>query len=223
LTVMHSFAGPTFGGAFPLASVTQDAAGNLYGTTERGGSLNQGTAWRITSSGQFSLLHGFIGTIVDGYSPYTTLIPYNGQLYGITFSDASTRVGALFKLDVGDGTNLPIEISVAPSTIPFGATTLLTWSSPSAVRCVAGGAWSDTVETSGSRVLTPPFPAIYSYALTCTDATGVVRSAYASLRVEAPPQEPVDGGGTEGGGGITLPMLLLLGGALLGKLRRQRE
>ena len=64
--------------------LSQDAAGNLYGTTERGGAINQGTAWRIDTSGQFSLLHGFIGTIVDGSTPYATLLPLNGYLYGVT-------------------------------------------------------------------------------------------------------------------------------------------
>ena len=72
VTLVHAFTGPTSGGAFPLASVSQDAAGNLYGTTERGGAINQGAAWRISPSGQFSLLHGFLSTIVDGASPYAT-------------------------------------------------------------------------------------------------------------------------------------------------------
>ena len=69
VTVVHAFTGPTTGGAFPLASVSQDAAGNLYGTTERGGALNQGSAWRINTSGQFSLLHGFTSSIIDGAHP----------------------------------------------------------------------------------------------------------------------------------------------------------
>ena len=33
VTVVHAFTGPSFGGAFPLSAVMQDAAGNLYGTT----------------------------------------------------------------------------------------------------------------------------------------------------------------------------------------------
>ncbi len=87
ISVVHAFSGPTGDGAFPLSSVSQDAAGNLYGTTEHGGGANQGSAWRINTAGQFSLLHGFTGTLVDGYTPYATLLPLNGYLYGAAYSD----------------------------------------------------------------------------------------------------------------------------------------
>jgi uncharacterized repeat protein (TIGR03803 family) len=223
VTVVHAFAGATTGGAFPLASVSQDAAGNLYGTTERGGALNQGSAWRISPSGQFSLLHGFTTAILDGGSPYATLLPLNGYLWGTSINDSNAQVGAVFKLDPGDGVNLPVEINVAPASIPLGSTALLTWSSPTATGCTAAGVWSDTVATSGTKVVTPEFAAIYNYVLSCTDGAGVVRNAYASLRVNAPEQEPVDGGGS-GGGSFSAYLLLLLGVALLGKLfiRRPR-
>jgi uncharacterized repeat protein (TIGR03803 family) len=203
--------------------VSQDAAGNLYGTTERGGALNQGSAWRLSPSGQFSLLHGFTTSIIDGSSPNATLLPLNGYLWGTTTTDSNAQVGAVFKLDPGDGVNLPVEINVSPVSIPQGSTATLTWSSPTATGCIASGVWSDTVATSGTKVVTPEFAAIYNYVLSCTDGASVVRNAYASLRVNAPAQEPVDGGGS-GGGSMSSYLLLLLGAALLGKLfiRRPR-
>lgn len=219
LTVVHAFTGATSGGAFPLAGVTQDAAGNLYGTTERGGAFNQGTAWRITSGGQFSLLHGFTGSIADGYTPYATLVPFNGFLYGATYSDSTASAGAMFKLDVGDGVSLPVEISVAPATIAQGASSTLTWSSPTAASCTTAGAWDDTVGAQGSKVVTPESAGIYNYVLVCTDGAGVIRNAYASLRVDAAARETVDGGGG-GGGALSMSLLLLLGGALLRKTLR---
>jgi uncharacterized repeat protein (TIGR03803 family) len=221
LTTFHAFTGPSFGSGYPLSAVTQDAAGNFYGTTERGGGMNRGTAYRLSSTGQFSLLHGFTNSAVDGSVPYVSLLPFNGELYGATFSDGVSSAGALFKLNVGDGTNLPVEISVSSSVIDLGASTTLTWSSPTATSCTTGGAWTDTVNTQGSLVVTPSFPAVYNYALACTDTPGVLRFAYASLQVKAPESEPVDGGG--GGGALSLPLLLLLGGALLRKLQRSRH
>jgi uncharacterized repeat protein (TIGR03803 family) len=222
VTVVHAFTGPTTGGAFPLATVSQDAAGNLYGTTERGGALNQGAAWRINTSGQFSLLHGFTSSSIDGSLPYATLLPLNGYLYGATYNDTNARVGALFKLDVGDGVNLPIELSVAPTSIPIGTSATVTWSSPTAATCLTSGAWTDTVNNQGSLVVTPAFAAIYIYVLACKDAAGVERFAYATLQVNAPAKEPVDGGGG-GGGSLSTSLLLLLGAALLGKLLRRRD
>jgi uncharacterized repeat protein (TIGR03803 family) len=217
VTLVHAFEGPiATGGGFPLSSISQDAAGNMYGTTERGGALNQGAAWRISSAGQFSVLHSFVGTASDGSQPYATLLPLGGYLYAVTYTDLTYRSGALLKLDVGDGVNLPVEFSVAPANIPIGSSATLTWSSPSATGCTTTGAWTNTVDTQGTLVVTPALAAIYNYVLSCTDGAGVNRFAYVSLQVNAPPEEPVDGGGG-GGGAMPVSLLLLLGGMLLRK------
>jgi uncharacterized repeat protein (TIGR03803 family) len=212
VSVVHAFGGPSAGGGFPLAGVTQDASGNFYGTTERGGYFNQGAAWRIAASGQFSLLHGFTGSLNDGSAPYAGLLAVGNTIYGVTFSDQFANAGAIFKLDQGSNGALPVELSVSTAEILVGANVTLTWSSPSAASCSTSGSWSNTVGTSGSLSVTPASAGIYTYALTCTDAAAVVRSAYATLTVRAPPTTPVDGGG--GGGGTMSVSLLLLLGAL---------
>ena len=51
-TVLHSFAGHPDDGAHPRAGLTIDAAGNLYGTTYIGGSLDQGTVFELVVSPQ---------------------------------------------------------------------------------------------------------------------------------------------------------------------------
>jgi hypothetical protein len=48
-TVLHSF-GCSFDGATPLASVTPDGAGNLYGTTNGGGVFGYGTVFTLAAS-----------------------------------------------------------------------------------------------------------------------------------------------------------------------------
>lgn len=211
LTVLHAFTGPTFGGASPLSEVTQDAAGNLYGTTEFGGFLNQGTAWRINTSGQFSLLHAFTGGALDGYRPYANLLVVGSDIYGVSFADSTAGAGAIFKLDQGTNNVLPVEFSVSATAIAIGASATLTWSSPTATGCSTGGAWTDTVAVSGTLSVTPAAVGIYTYTLTCTDAAGVVRTAVAALQVNAPALQPVDAGGSGGGGALSIPALLLLG------------
>jgi uncharacterized repeat protein (TIGR03803 family) len=220
VTVVHSFTGPSFGGALPLSDVTQDAAGNLYGTTEFGGYLNQGTAWRISPSGQFSLLHSFSGSLLDGYKPYASLLPFDNMLYGVSFTDTTAGIGAIFKLDQGTGGVLPVEFSVSTTAIAFGGTATLTWSSPTAASCTTGGAWTDTVGTSGTLSVTPTSVGIYNYTLTCTDGAGVLRTASAGLQVNAPALQPVDAGGSGGGGALSIPVLLLLGAL---RLRRKSQ
>jgi uncharacterized repeat protein (TIGR03803 family) len=215
LTTVHSFTGPSFGGAFPLSSVTQDAAGNLFGTTEFGGYLNQGSAWRISTSGQFSLLHSFTGSVLDGYKPYASLLVVGNDLYGVSFADGTSSAGAIFKLDQGTAGVLPVEFSVSTTAIAYGGSATLSWSSPTASTCTAGGAWTDTIGTSGSLSVTPTTVGIYTYTLACTDGASVVRTATAALQVNAPALQPVDGGGSGGGGALSVPALLLLGALAL--------
>ncbi len=104
VSVLHGFGGPATEGAFPLAGVVQDTAGNFYGTTNGNtqlGGIDQGSAWRISSSGQFSLLHGFVDLGPDGSNPYAGLLLANGTIYGASYVDSSLGSGGIFKLDLG--------------------------------------------------------------------------------------------------------------------------
>ena len=62
-TILHSFAGATSDGASPLASVSLDREGNMYGTTQLGGSgschKGCGTVYKLNKSGTLTLLHSF--------------------------------------------------------------------------------------------------------------------------------------------------------------------
>src|SRR5271167_4664979 len=66
--VLHHFTGKS-DGANPLAGVTMDPAGSLYGTTSTGGAKGMGTVYRLTRSGSsyvFSLLYAFQGQTDGG-------------------------------------------------------------------------------------------------------------------------------------------------------------
>jgi uncharacterized repeat protein (TIGR03803 family) len=201
----------------PLSDVTQDAAGNFYGTTEFGGYLNQGAAWRIDTAGQFRLLHSFTGSALDGYKPYASLLVVGSDLYGVTYTDSTAGAGAIIKLDQGTNGVLPVEFSVSTAAIAFGGSAALTWSSPTATTCISGGAWIDSIGTSGTLSVTPAAVGIYTYMLTCTDGAGVLRTATAALQVNSPALQPVDAGGSGGGGALSIPALLLLGALALAK------
>jgi len=87
LTVLHSFTGGG-DGATPLAGLTMDAAGNLYGTASAGGT-GHGTAFKLAkqnSSWLFLPLYSFRGTS-DGAVPLAALtIGHDGSLFGTTQS-----------------------------------------------------------------------------------------------------------------------------------------
>ena len=97
-SVLHSFAGGTTDGEYPLAGVLVDAAGNLYGNTETGGTANFGTIYKISKTGKETLVHSFNGT--DGKFPYGTFVqnPKGTLLFGTTQNGGSIGYGTVWKI-----------------------------------------------------------------------------------------------------------------------------
>jgi uncharacterized repeat protein (TIGR03803 family) len=90
---LYAFTGRADGG-YPSGGLIFDAAGNLYGTTEYGGSNSStckqrcGTVFKLTpSAGNWSesVLYEFAGGLTDGRNPTASLIfDSTGNLYGTT-------------------------------------------------------------------------------------------------------------------------------------------
>jgi uncharacterized repeat protein (TIGR03803 family) len=101
-------------GAFPFDGVTLDAAGNLYGTTDAGGTANDclfgsscGTVFEISpANGQWmeTVLHSFI--VSEGEGPTAEVVfDAAGNLYGTTLLGGSNYCdmgcGTVFELTPG--------------------------------------------------------------------------------------------------------------------------
>ena len=94
VTLLHSFAGGATDGSSPYAALVQGTDGNLYGTTLLGGASSDGTVFKITPAGSFTLMHSFAGGASDGQSPYCALLEgTDGNFYGTTFLGGSTSSG----------------------------------------------------------------------------------------------------------------------------------
>jgi len=103
--VLHTFHGRNGNG--PAGVLTRDSAGNLYGTTEVGGTGNCGnfgcgTAFKLNRSGKQVWLHSF--NVVNGEEPSAGLLrDATGNLYGTTDFGGNTACtsgcGTVFKLD----------------------------------------------------------------------------------------------------------------------------
>ena len=76
-------------------------------------------------------------------------------------------------------------ISLAPSTIATGQSSVLTWSSSGASQCSASGAWTGAVATTGSQNVTQVSAGSYSYTVTCSGAGGSTANS-ATLTVNEP-------------------------------------
>lgn len=116
---LHSFAGGT-DGANPLAGLTIDAAGNLYGTTTSGGDYGNGTVFKFTSKGTKTVLHSFAGG-ADGANPEAGLLLIGANLYGATTAGGTGGRGTVFEVtSAGKETVLHLFASQAQGADPQG-------------------------------------------------------------------------------------------------------
>jgi uncharacterized repeat protein (TIGR03803 family) len=103
-TVLHRFTGGR-DGAEPPTGVLPDAAGNLYGVTQFGGSFGYGTVFGLDTGGKETVLHSFLGG--EGLWPIGGLIEDAvGNLYGTT-SNGGTKEGG--KCEHGCGTVFTLD------------------------------------------------------------------------------------------------------------------
>jgi uncharacterized repeat protein (TIGR03803 family) len=110
---LYSFTGLADGNA-PRGALVFGRDGSLYGVTERGGSRNQGSVFRITTAGALTTLYSFSGSS-DGAIPQAGLIlGADGNLYGTSAGGAMGRgtifrittagaITTLYQLTTGDG------------------------------------------------------------------------------------------------------------------------
>jgi uncharacterized repeat protein (TIGR03803 family) len=87
-------------GSSPNGSLILDSAGNLYGTTQFGGSSNRGVVFKLNPQGQETILYSFTGSTDGGIPIGRLLADSKGNLYGITSlgGDATCSCGTVFKL-----------------------------------------------------------------------------------------------------------------------------
>lgn len=100
--VLYSFSSNGIDGTQPYSSLVFDKAGNLYGTTNSGGTYGVGTVFELkpTSRGSWKerILYNFSSTR-DGQAPYGSLVfDSSGNLYGTTPDGGLYSHGIVFEL-----------------------------------------------------------------------------------------------------------------------------
>ncbi len=110
-TVLHEFRYPGDGGLNPVAGVTLDSGGNIYGTTPYGGSFGYGTVFKLSpqggsfelpaeSSGSYkeTVLHSFGLNAGGCYILSGVVLDSAGNLYGTAESFGEYRDGTVYQL-----------------------------------------------------------------------------------------------------------------------------
>ncbi|HEY6924872.1 MAG TPA: PQQ-binding-like beta-propeller repeat protein [Steroidobacteraceae bacterium] len=133
-----------------------------------------------TASGEWS------GTLASSGSQVVTPNAVGNHSYFITCSNP----GAPAQTSVSVTASIPVvALSVFPSTVVAGKSVTLRWNGQYANSCVASGAWSGSLSTSGLMTITPAGLGTESFHLVCTNAARSV-SADASITVTAAPVSP---------------------------------
>lgn len=124
--------GNTPDGAFPMASLTLDGSGNLYGTTESGPSdpdcPDLGSVFEVNAAGEFSTLHFFppgSGPECEGETGVIgpVALDAQGNLYGTQYADAYGGYGGVFKGGPSGWSEL-INFSQSDGGLPIGSVVL---------------------------------------------------------------------------------------------------
>lgn len=165
-TVLHSFTGGA-DGATPYGNLISDPDGNMYGTTEAGGTGSGGVVFELSASGQWSVLHTFgPGVSYPGGSPKTGLVRDGaGNLYG-TASDGIFELEATGKykaLSIFHCTNIGFEYPWSSLAIDSAGNLYGTTTQISSVNCG------------------PPLGAVYKL-----EPSGTLKTVYQFPRASAP-------------------------------------
>jgi len=107
-TILHSFTDVP-DGACLSAGLVFDADGNLYGTSEDGGTLDNGTVFKLSPNSDGTWTESIIDNFdtygsIDGVTPMSGLIfDPAGNLYGMTSGGGLYSEGLVFKLTPSSG------------------------------------------------------------------------------------------------------------------------
>ncbi len=123
VSTLYNFAGGKTGAANPwYVTLVQGTDGQLYGTTYNGGASSAGTAFKVSTSGTFTLLHSFANSKTDGGYPTggMTLAP-NGNFYGTTQQGGTESEGVVFQMTTtGTVTILHNFVAGTDGAFPWG-------------------------------------------------------------------------------------------------------
>jgi uncharacterized repeat protein (TIGR03803 family) len=121
LSLLHNFSGPD--GDSPWGGVVLDASGNLYGTTQYGGSDPgyAGTVFRLTPGAKntwaHNLLYSFTGAADGAVPSYSLTIDTGGNLYGTTHQGGTYKQGVVYEVVYSAAFAKPTSLTFGPQPI----------------------------------------------------------------------------------------------------------
>jgi len=97
-TTLYGFTGGD-AGTKPSGGLAIDSTGNLYGTAEGGGTHKVGLVYKLSESGQETVLYSFAGHSDGRFPSNGVTLDSAGNLYGTTHKGGVHNRGVVFKVD----------------------------------------------------------------------------------------------------------------------------
>ena len=186
LTTLYSLNGTTDGNAPWGLFLGGD--GLFYGNTTAGGANSKGTFFRITAAGAYTALYSF--TTTDATGPQGGVVEASdGSFWGTGSAGGANSFGGIYKVVLSPAAPPPVILNASAASIALGDPVTLSWTvnnafSKTMQRCnaainpapIADAGWagpqtstfnSATGLLTGSVTITPAYPGVYTYGLTC--------------------------------------------------------
>lgn len=127
-TVLHTFCTTTGcpDGIFPEGPLVLSNDGNFYGTAQQGGAFNQGTVFKVTTTGTLTTIHSFDYTTSGNLGSNPTsgvVLGSDGNFYGTTYYGGMACVfgcGTVFQLTPAGGLTTLHEFNYTDGSAPYG-------------------------------------------------------------------------------------------------------
>lgn len=110
MTQLYNFPAGSFAGFYGVA-ILQASDGNFYGTTPTGGPQGSGTIYKLTPSGQYTLLYTYASPRNGG--PIELIEGSDGNLYGATLGTVGSGHGLLFRISKSGAYSPVVELTTA--------------------------------------------------------------------------------------------------------------
>jgi len=156
--VLYSFPSGPNGGPTPLI---EGSDGNLYGATQGyvyGGPYGYGLLFRMTTSGDYTLLKSMDNGGVTGSCQCTLTMGSDGVIYGTTTIGGPGGGGTIFALDVGMPIPKPRARQFTPQSGAVGTQVLIWGSNLLSATVKFSGAPATAVSNSGPSYLLATVP-----------------------------------------------------------------